>query len=315
MLDKRWPRVVKGCAVDDRNLVGPLDDVLGAAFACLRFDAIAGLANNIPKFLGLANNEEDRARLAAILFQGRPLRVVLETALVGLNLTTQRCFRRRIQNDRCARAMDVAHRVARLRPPEALCRIAVAAAVLPTACYGSLWTLPAASSLQKLTTATIQALFGSKHGSRCPEIIASIFMDPVRMVPLASIVYKSMMDIRRILLRSTTRRREFFVNLELVRDCPLDNIHAPAKGLFSLAEAIGCHLKIEENHNDVEIICDDAQRSIRLLDNSTPLFKWNLRDFISRSILKNLVDRLGGLRERKDMHGITTVVDGHATLA
>ena len=31
--------------------------------------------------------------------------------------------------------------------------------------------------------------------------------------------------------------------------------------------------------------------------------------------MKNLVDRLGGLQERKDVHGITTVVDRHATLA
>ena len=84
MLDARWPNVLKGCVVDDRNLVGKVLDVLGAARDCLRFDRLAGLFNNIPKFLGMANNPGDRRILAAAHFGGHPLKVTDETALVGL---------------------------------------------------------------------------------------------------------------------------------------------------------------------------------------------------------------------------------------
>ena len=52
MLDVRWPTVIKGCVVDDRNLVGPAEDVIGATRDCLSFDSSAGLSNNLPTKIG-----------------------------------------------------------------------------------------------------------------------------------------------------------------------------------------------------------------------------------------------------------------------
>ena len=49
MLDVRWPRVTKGCAVDDRNLVGLCGEVIGAAEDFLLFDRKAGLRNSVNK--------------------------------------------------------------------------------------------------------------------------------------------------------------------------------------------------------------------------------------------------------------------------
>ena len=159
-----------------------------------------------------------------------------ETVLVGLNLTAARTTHRVNQNGRCTRAIDVAHRVTGLRPPEALAKIAASAAVLPTACYGSLWTMPAEDHLKRLTSAAIKALYGPKHHLRCAEIISVLFMDPVRMVPTSAIIYRNLMDIRRLLLKSDERRRPFFVNLELAQEEVLDNVHGPARGLITLAK-------------------------------------------------------------------------------
>ena len=83
---------MKGSVVDDRNLVGSAQDVIGATRACLVFDRRAGLRNNIPKFLGLANNPADRA-LAGTTFDGHILKVTSETALVGFGLTNKRAIR------------------------------------------------------------------------------------------------------------------------------------------------------------------------------------------------------------------------------
>ena len=123
----------------------------------LAFDKKAGLRNSVKKFLGLADNLEDRQLLANTIFEGHPLKVVHETVLVGLNLITKRSTVGRHQDERCARAIDTAQRLAGLKPPEALRNIAVAAASLPVACYGNLWSLPSAGSVRKLTTATFRA--------------------------------------------------------------------------------------------------------------------------------------------------------------
>ena len=48
LLDARWPNVVKGSVVDDRDLVGSVQDVVGATLDCLEFDRMAGLRNTIP---------------------------------------------------------------------------------------------------------------------------------------------------------------------------------------------------------------------------------------------------------------------------
>ena len=319
MLDHRWPRVLKDCVVDDRNLVGETDEVVGATRDCLLLDRRAGLHNNLPKFLGFANNLEDRQILASTVFDGHPLGVATETALVGFGLTTRRGPQRKRQDNRCFRALEVAYKIAGLKPPEALRRIALEAAVLPTACYGNLWTLPSAAALRSLGTATIGTMFGHKHHLRCPEIMATLFMDPVRSNPLTAITFKSLMDVRRILLRNQARRQKFFVNLELALEGTLDKVNGPAHGLITLASGMNCRLELPPGENDVLLINDEAGRSIQLLSTDLPLFKWNLRDFASRAILSQLVDRLipneEGKSQRKDLLGITTVIDKHATLA
>ena len=201
MLDEVWPRVHKGCVVDDRDLVGPVEDVIGATFSCLHFDGMAGLANNIPKFVGLANNSDDRKRLAEVCFGETPLKVSCQTVLVGFHLTARRAISRKGQNQRCSHSIDVSMRIMGLHPPEALCRIALASSSLPAACYGNRWTLPSDNAMKKLPTAIIRALFGSKHHFRYPEIISTLFMDPVRLVTVAAIVFRNLLDIRRILLK------------------------------------------------------------------------------------------------------------------
>ena len=319
MLDARWPKVLKGSVVDDRNLVGTAADVIGATRDCMAFDKKAGLRNNLPKFLGMANNLEDRQLLASTIFDGHPLKVTDETALVGFGLTTKRAVHRKRQDERCYRAIDTAHRVTGLKPPDPLRNIAVQAAVLPAACYGNIWAFPSAGVLGRLGTATIQVIYGHRHGLRCPELISTLFIDPIRACPLAAIVYRNLMDIRRLLCKNATRREAFCINLELAQECDLDNVNGPAHGLLSLASAIGCRVELAKNGNDVSLVSDDAGRSISLLSSNTPLVKWNLRDFATRQILNQLQQRImpdqDGKYGRKDLVGITSVIDRHATLA
>ena len=134
-------------------------------------------------------------------------------------------------------------------------------------------------------------MYGHKHGSRCPEVVAALLMDPVRAVPTTAIAFKNLTDIRRVLLRNPRRRENFCVNLELAMENQLDNVHGPASGLFFLAKIINCKIHLEKNTNEISLSCEEAGRSIDLLTPDTPLLKWNLRDFASRAIL-------GGLKER-----------------
>ena len=91
------------------------------------------------------------------------------------------------------------------------------------------------------------------------------------------------MDIRRILRKNPLRRQAFFVNRELAEEGTLDRINGPAHGLFALAEALQCWLEISAVENNVNLICDDAGRSMDLLSEDLPLLKWNLRDFATRA--------------------------------
>ena len=148
--------------------------------------------------------------------------------------------------------------------------------------------------------------------------MATLFMDPVRACPLTAIAYRNLMDIRRILRRSSDRTGQFFMNLELAMEGTLDGVNGPAHGLISLARALDCTLCVSNDRNEVALVSCDAGRTINLLTDDGPLLRWNLRDFASRSILKGRVQRIipdgEGNCQRKDVQGITTVIDRHATL-
>ena len=104
-----------------------------------------------------------------------------------------------------------------------------------------------------------------------------------------------------------------------MKSTPLVNVNGPAHGLSCLAEAIGCQVEVPERRDEITIVCGDAGRSVDLLSDDLPLVRWNLRDFASRFILGQLVQRVdpgsanGG--DRKDLVGITSVIDKHATMA
>ena len=318
MLDHRWPRVHKGSVVDDRDLVVKADEVMGATLECLSFDKKAGLKNNIPKFLGLANINEDREYLAQTRFEGHVLRVTSSTALMGITLTARRSIRRSQQDMRCTKAIEVAQKIAGLKPPEELRKLALEAAAIPAALYGNLWTLPSNNSSNKLSTAIIKALFDDKRGLRCPEIVTTLFMNPTRAAPTMAIAYKNIMDVRRLVLKDRIRLTDFCINLELARDTRLEGIQGPAHGLYTLAGTLGCGIVIAHNANEVLLVCEQSGRAINLLTDDLALLKWNLRDFASRAILQQLILRvdpkLEGGPERKDMVGISAVLDKNATL-
>ena len=86
-----------------------------------------------------------------------------------------------------------------------------------------------------------------------------------------------------------------------------------------LAKTFGCRIELAKTENEVSLVNDDAGRSISLFSSNTPLLKWNLRDFATRHILGHLRRRIGpddeGNYGRKDLVGITSVIDRHATLA
>ena len=152
---------------------------------------------------------------------------------------------------------------------------------------------------------------------RCPEIVIAILNNPVHADPIAAIRYRGICDTRRLLKRSQERYSGFILNLNLAIDSNMPNIQGPAHGFISLLEHCGATCKVEPQ--GVIITHTDSGQKANLRLGSDAAFRRAINDFATRHILTALADRVNGTSKkyasRKDMIGITSVVDRNATFS
>ena len=90
VIQSQHPSVKMGSIIDDRNFRGPRAEVAAAVRTALRFDKIAGLINNLPKFVALSNCKEARQILRNTLFDGHTIKVATEDVLGGVAIIAKR---------------------------------------------------------------------------------------------------------------------------------------------------------------------------------------------------------------------------------
>ena len=61
-----------------------------------------------------------------------------------------------------------------------------------------------------MRTAIIGTLMSKKRGTRCPEVVVSVYLSPIKADPKSVLLYRTIMDARRLLKKSGERSAVFF---------------------------------------------------------------------------------------------------------
>ena len=123
--------------------------------------------------------------------------------------------------------------------------------------FGNLWILPSTTCIAQARTAVLRAEWGHNRAMRCPELVLGILRNPVRDDPLSAIIYRSICDLRRLIVRDTTKFNEFHYNLDNATKSYMDNIIGPAHGFIEMLRICGSH-------------CDTDNHQIRMHSNVWP---------------------------------------------
>jgi hypothetical protein len=89
-----------------------MQEVINAVQTALDVDEVAGLRNNLKKFVAMSTSTEARRVLSSTLFHGKCIRVALEDVLVGFNVSVRRATRRARQDERISESIKIASRAA-----------------------------------------------------------------------------------------------------------------------------------------------------------------------------------------------------------
>ena len=90
MLQERHPGIKLASVIDDRSLRGPTQTVIDATRTAMVFDRLAGLKNNVSKFVGLSTTDTGRESLSNALFDGSHIQVSQDANLVGMVYQSKR---------------------------------------------------------------------------------------------------------------------------------------------------------------------------------------------------------------------------------
>ena len=254
--------------------------------------------------------------MRSIQFDGAHIRVVLDDVLVGANITVRRTVRRNIQDERVLEGISVANKAARSGVCNELKEHGIVMSAISKMVYGTWWTLPSEKVVSRARTVTINGRWGRKRAMRCPEIVVAVLSNPVRTDPAGAIIYKSLCDTRRMLNKSSDRYTLFRDTLSQLGILP--NIQGPAHGFESLLANCGC--TYTDTAEGIKVHNHLLKKSTDLLSGSAAAFRNFLLKAVQSHTLANLVARVHHIDEngkygRKDMVGLTPLLDYHATFA
>jgi ribonuclease HI len=317
LVQSQHPRVKTGSIIDDRNFRGPRAEVVAAVRTALKFDRIAGLINNLPKFVALSNCKEARKSLRTTLFDGHTIKVATEDTLGGVTIISKRAASCKKQNQRLQACIQTGNITFRTKVEQALKKHAFAVAAITKATYGNLWSLPSKSLLKTARTAAVKLLWGGKRAMRCQEVVLAILSNCIRVDPQSAIIYRALCDTRRIVTNDVTRYERLYRNTILATAQEKPGIQGPANGLLRLAQLSGCQCILE--NGTICLVSDYTKGKINLFCDEEAFFRRTLKKFLTAKLLGDLANRVNKTDEedqtpnsRKDMQGITAQIDENA---
>jgi hypothetical protein len=202
-----------GSVIDDRNFRGPSASVICAVHAAIEFDHMAGLTNNLKKFVALSTTVEGRQTLQQTKFDGRHINVQQEDILVGMCISTRKAPRRHRQDLRALGTIRSSNRILRTGVGADLKAHAVVVAAIPKMLHGNLWAMPSVAIVKRARTACARGRWGKGRATRCLEVLLAVLSNPVRADPVSAIAYRGICDVRRLISKSSARCGKFLTNL------------------------------------------------------------------------------------------------------
>ncbi len=325
-LQDRFPQAELAARLDGRNLI--MEDagaLVEAIRATKQFDEDADHRTNVAKSMAFATDAKARKKLTNMRIGGEALKVRQHGVVVGHEISIKRA---RCLGHMSSRAGTAAARAIKVQASDGTREQklkVIQGAVIPSMTSGTMWDIPSAQALDGLRTAITNAVWGRGRRLRCKEIVLAVLADPVRTDPLAAIVYKRLNDARR-LMQKDPRRLHMATHVYWLTEGNDDMngvFHkgaGPSKGLRQAAALLGGRLGVDDDG----FVIDVGSFQPPLHTNKGPNAAWKARlqrqsNLPSRSsyppVSPILIhpSRRGGKRgARKDLHGMSEVIDIHA---
>ncbi len=334
-LEDKFPGIALGAFVDDRNLRHEDVEVLkGAIDAVSMFDEAAGHRTNILKSILFTTDPETRRKLREEKKEKESAgeqapAVELDGVMVGHTITTRRSQRATTSkvSDRVETFTARAARVASSRQAYDKKVRLMSTAVIPTIATSCSWELPTKRGAASMQSAAVTAVWGHTRKQRCTEAVLSVVHDPIKLDPVAAMVFKRLADARRLMKRKCECE-----NMAIHTNCIAGDsdqnlpILGPVRGLRHAARYLGGILSIHDGA--LAILFGDGTVPISLTKGDDRCWKAQVRDALRRTTANSLRDRAGGTaegeredeeemgrraRKRKDMEGIVDGIDHYAT--
>ena len=174
---------------------------------------MAGLINNLHKFVALCNRSCDRQVLRHTEFDGHCITVAMEDTIGGVVVTTRRAPKCTKQDQRLQACIDTGNTILFTKVERTFKQHAYAVAAVPKATYGNLWSFPTKALLAKARAGALRILWGGRRAMRCPEVVLALLTNCVRVDPQSAAVFKALSDTRRIISKCDRRYTRFYRSL------------------------------------------------------------------------------------------------------
>ena len=235
MLERVTPQVKKAAVIDDRTLHGPPEQVERALREVFVFDELAGHITHPDKVTLTTCHAESKKVMSKLQFDGISPKIVETQRLVGDTVTTLKRGAKQLANSRLDFALRAAAQTKAAECSQAAKHRAMKTVVIPKMTPSTLWTKPLDAKLNKLRTSIIGTVMGKKRNIRCPEIVTSVCLNPIKCDPKSVLLYRTLLDASWLMLKSDMRRDTFIRHLREMHATGQrgdDFVLSPAKGIL-----------------------------------------------------------------------------------
>ena len=162
----------------------------------------------------------------------------------------------------------------------------------------------------------ISTVIGRNRSARCPEIVVTVCMDPLKADPQSMLLSKTLSNARRLLQKSEERRAEFIKDATRIiqQDKALEQVHVgPVKGVLEVCTKWA--IKTLVTQDDI-ILQPRYGPSINLFCQSKRQFTDGMRNLARQHVWEALAAQMKGeFPRRKDFHNMSEVINVSATMA
>ena len=289
MLDVRFPSVEKGAYYDDRNFRGSRDQLNELDKQLHMFDAMAGHITQADKTAFVCTNSKDKKWLQKIKLGGCVPKCPQYVELVGCMVTSAKQRQCALQDKRLSRTINSIARII-AAPVGAARRIrAFCAKAIPMAIYGMQWGCPSVAMATRFRSKALRCIWGSSSKMRCMEVVVGVLNDPTKVDHYYAAAYRSILDARRMLLKSSARYDQFILLLMRYDESEdINGVTGPVHGLVANIGAIGAEIKIDGNQI---FICTKLRTKVDLLTPHRTHLQACIREACRHTVMRHLQQR------------------------